>query len=65
MPAASTTRDDIAGVARALINLSAKTPSTILDVTMDRPRILREGVLTVAALDEILAVHDLTVIDEG
>lgn len=42
-----------------------ETPSTILDVTMDRPRILREGVLTVAALDEILAVHDLTVIDEG
>jgi L-threonylcarbamoyladenylate synthase len=42
-----------------------ETPSTILDVTMDRPRILREGMLTVAALDEILAVHDLTVIDEG
>ncbi|MCB0907226.1 MAG: threonylcarbamoyl-AMP synthase [Nocardioidaceae bacterium] len=42
-----------------------ETPSTILDVTMDRPRILREGVLTVATLDEILAVHDLTVIDEG
>jgi len=41
------------------------TPSTILDVTMDRPRILREGLLTVAELDEILAVHDLTVIDEG
>jgi tRNA threonylcarbamoyl adenosine modification protein (Sua5/YciO/YrdC/YwlC family) len=44
---------------------AGETPSTILDVTMDRPRILREGVLTVAALDEILAVHDLTVIDEG
>lgn len=42
-----------------------ETPSTILDVTTDRPRILREGLLTVEELDGILAVHDLTVLDEG
>jgi tRNA A37 threonylcarbamoyladenosine synthetase subunit TsaC/SUA5/YrdC len=37
------------------------TPSTIVDVTGDRPRLLRSGMITVAQLDEALAESGLTV----
>lgn len=40
---------------------SAAVPSTIVDVTGERPRLLRLGVITVAQLDEALAEHDVTV----
>ncbi|WP_246160212.1 L-threonylcarbamoyladenylate synthase [Nocardioides humilatus] len=36
-------------------------PSTIVDVTGERPRLLRLGVVSVAQLDEALAEHDVTV----
>lgn len=36
-------------------------PSTIVDVTADRPRLLRLGVISVTQLDEVLAEHDVTV----
>ena len=36
-------------------------PSTIVDVTGDRPRLLRLGVISVAQLDEALAESGLTV----
>ncbi len=42
-----------------------ETPSTILDVTTARPRMLRRGVLGTDRLDEVLSSHDLTVLDEG
>lgn len=42
-----------------------ETPSTILDVTTARPRLLRAGVLDLERLDEILAAHDTTVLVEG
>ncbi len=38
--------------------------STIVDVTTDRPRLLRLGALDVADLNDVLAEHDLT-LDEG
>lgn len=37
------------------------TPSTIVDATGDRPRLLRLGALSVAQLDEALAEYDVTV----
>jgi len=36
-------------------------PSTIVDVTGDRPRLLRLGAITVAQLDEALAKHGVTI----
>ena len=39
--------------------------STILDVTADRPRLLRRGALALERLDEVLAPHGVTVADEG
>lgn len=36
-------------------------PSTIVDVTADRPRLLRLGVISVTQLDEVLAEHEVTV----
>jgi len=36
-------------------------PSTIVDVTGDRPRLLRLGAITVAQLDEALAEHGVTI----
>ncbi|MEZ0581150.1 L-threonylcarbamoyladenylate synthase [Nocardioides sp. MH1] len=36
-------------------------PSTIVDVTSDRPRLLRLGAITLAQLDEALAEHGVTV----
>jgi tRNA threonylcarbamoyl adenosine modification protein (Sua5/YciO/YrdC/YwlC family) len=39
-------------------------PSTILDCTAERPRILRRGAVAVERLDEVLSDHDLTVDDE-
>jgi L-threonylcarbamoyladenylate synthase len=38
--------------------------STILDVRGERPRVLRRGALSVAALDEVLEPLGLTVLDE-
>ena len=38
--------------------------STILDVRGERPRMLRRGALTVAALDEVLEPLGLAVLDE-
>lgn len=37
------------------------TPSTIVDATGERPRLLRLGALSVAVLDEALAEHGVTV----
>jgi L-threonylcarbamoyladenylate synthase len=39
-------------------------PSTIVDCTGERPRILRRGAVSVERLDEVLAAHDLVVEDE-
>lgn len=36
-------------------------PSTIVDATGERPRLLRLGAISVARLDEVLAEHDVTV----
>lgn len=44
---------------------AGETPSTILDVTGDRPRVLRAGVLEVSALVEVLAPLDVSLADEG
>ena len=39
-------------------------PSTIIDATSDRPRLLRLGAISVAQLDEVLAPHAVTVSEE-
>lgn len=40
-------------------------PSTIIDATTDRPRLLRLGALSRSRLDEVLAPYDVVVGDEG
>ena len=40
-------------------------PSTIVDVTGDRPRLLRLGMITVAQLDEAMAESGVTVETDG
>jgi len=40
---------------------AGSTPSTIVDATGERPRVLRLGALTMEQLDEALAEHDVTV----
>jgi L-threonylcarbamoyladenylate synthase len=42
----------------------AADPSTIVDATGERPRILRLGAISVAQLDEALAPYDVTVAEE-
>lgn len=39
------------------------TPSTILDVTGEQPRLLRLGALSVEAIDAVLAPHGVAVVD--
>jgi L-threonylcarbamoyladenylate synthase len=45
--------------------VSGGLASTIVDVTGDRPRLLRLGALSVESLDEALSDHGITVVDEG
>jgi L-threonylcarbamoyladenylate synthase len=45
--------------------VSGGLASTIVDVTGDRPRLLRLGALSVESLDETLSDHGITVVDEG
>jgi L-threonylcarbamoyladenylate synthase len=39
-------------------------PSTIVDCTGERPRVLRRGVVTVGELDEVVADHGVEAVDE-
>jgi len=70
-PAATTAEDAeemLGDRVRALIDAGPTpgvTPSTIIDVTTDRPRLLRKGALAVSELDTLLEDHDLTVLEEG
>jgi tRNA threonylcarbamoyl adenosine modification protein (Sua5/YciO/YrdC/YwlC family) len=40
-------------------------PSTIVDCTSERGRVLRRGILPVERLREIVSVHDAEILDEG
>jgi tRNA threonylcarbamoyl adenosine modification protein (Sua5/YciO/YrdC/YwlC family) len=43
----------------------AADPSTIIDATGERPRVLRLGAIGVERLDEVLAPHGVSVAEEG
>ncbi|MFT3872468.1 MAG: L-threonylcarbamoyladenylate synthase [Nocardioides sp.] len=70
-PAATTAEDAeemLGDRVRALIDAGPApgvTPSTIIDVTTERPRLLRRGALAVSELNTLLEDHDLTVLEEG